>query len=313
MNDASRRTARLIRPRTTIAIALALILAMGSTVSFAAWSASTTASSVAANGTIALASSGISSLGHTYTNVDTSKIVPVTLSNSGSVALPLTSVAIATTGALPAGNVTLTVWASSGNTCPTSIPAAPTVKASAALSAPALSLPAGFVSVPASGSVVLCVATTLTGTLGEAAGLSLTPTLTFSGRVGDNWSATDASTTRSFTQNVAGLAAPRIVDCISGTRWTIFYTYDTARIVWTAVPGATSYRLYRNGVAIGSAITGTEFTANGSTAVITQGGTITVRAFAGSVQSEASNPLTVTTYDPVGFISGNDVRCGAIG
>ncbi|QEE61573.1 hypothetical protein FVA74_08270 [Salinibacterium sp. dk2585] len=313
MNDASGRAARLIRPRTTIAIALALILAMGSTVSFAAWRATTTASSAASNGTITLASSGIPNLAHTYTSVESSKIVPVTLSNSGSVALPLTSVAIATTGALPAANVTLTVWARSGSTCPASIPAAPTVKASASLSASILSLPAGLGTVPAAGSVVLCVATTLTGTLGEVAGLSLTPTLTFSGRVGDNWTATDPSTTRSFTQNVAGLAAPRIVDCINGTRWTLLYTYDTARIVWTAVPGATSYRLYRNGAAIGSAITGTEFTANGSTAVITQGGTITVRAFAGSVQSEPSNPLTVTTYDPIGFVPGNDVRCGAIG
>lgn len=309
----TRRSNRVSRPRLAVAVAAAVMLTLTSTVTHAAWTASTSASGNASTGTIALTSSGISGLAFTYPSVDSTTIVPISLSNSGSVALPLTSASISTTGTLSASNVTLTLWQRTGTTCPASIPGATTSKATTGLGAGSLALPTGFASVPAGGSVNFCAATTLTGPLADTAGRQITATLTFSGQVGAAWTAIDTSAGRTFTQSVAGLAAPRIVDCIAGKRSTWIYDYDTARIIWTSVPGATSYRLYRNGVAIGSPITGTELIANGSTPVITQGGTITVRAFAGSVQSEPSNPLTVTTYDPVGFITGNDVRCGAIG
>lgn len=117
---------------------------------------------------------------------------PIDVTNTGGTPLNYT---VEVSGGVAA--VGLQLW-KRGATCDAATtPAAGAT--SGTLAAPP-ALPSDAASAAAGASIALCARTTLTSIFSDAAGLSLVPTLTFTGRVGDNW---NASAGTSFTQTAS--------------------------------------------------------------------------------------------------------------
>ncbi|MBG6053722.1 hypothetical protein IWX81_000112 [Salinibacterium sp. CAN_S4] len=197
----SRRQSRLPGWRPAAAIGLAIFLiATGTLAGNAYWSAVTSRSATATAATPATTSSGTNGLAVTYKQgfVPNGSVVsaplladtvPITINNTGSTPL---NFSVSVSGGNAA--VTLQLW-KRGSTCDaTTAPAAGATTGT--LSAPP-AMPADAVSATAGTSILLCARTTLTGNFADAAGLTITPTMTFTGRVGDNWSAGSGT---AFTQ-----------------------------------------------------------------------------------------------------------------
>ena len=184
------------RPAAVIGLVVFLI-ATGTLAGSAYWSAVVSRSATVTAAAPATTTSGVDGLAVTYKQgfAPSGSVViaapsltvtaPITITNTGSTPL---NYSVSVSG----GNatVTLLLW-TRGATCDASTAPAPGAT-TGTLSAPPL-MPADATSAAAGASLLLCARTTLASNFADAAGVSNTPTMTFTGRVGDNWSAASAT------------------------------------------------------------------------------------------------------------------------
>ena len=203
--DASSLLSTIPGLRPAIAIALALFLvATGTLAGNAYWSAATSTTASVTAASIATSATGADALSITYKQgfapsgsaaiaaavlVDTA---PITISNTGETPLSYT---VTVTGGTAA--ISLQLW-KRGGSC-NARTAAAAGATSGTLAAPP-SMPANAASAVAGASIVLCARTTLTGNFADVAGVTVSPTITFTGRVGDNW---NASSGTAFSQSAS--------------------------------------------------------------------------------------------------------------
>ena len=188
------------RPAAVIGLAIFLI-ATGTLAGNAYWSAVVSRSATVTAATPSTTTSGVDGLTVTYKQgltVGGSVVIsaplladtaPITITNTGSTPL---NYSVSVSGGDAA--VSLLLW-KRGATCDAgTVPAAGATTGT--LSAPPV-MPADATSAVAGASLLLCARTILTASFADAAGVTITPTMTFTGRVGDNWSVASAT---AFTQ-----------------------------------------------------------------------------------------------------------------
>jgi Ricin-type beta-trefoil lectin domain len=190
---------RLPGLRSAIAISVALFLvATGTLAGNAYWSADAARTATVNAAAISVSSSGAAGLAVTYKQ-GFGSVSPAALSVTTSISLtnaggtPLTYT-VAVAGGSELVEVALQIWRQGANCNASTAPAANATTGSLA-TPPAM--PSDANSAAAGATVTVCARTTLTGFFSNYAGQSRTPTITFTGRVGDNWS---ASSSTSFTQ-----------------------------------------------------------------------------------------------------------------
>ncbi|MGV8884215.1 MAG: RICIN domain-containing protein [Microbacteriaceae bacterium] len=188
-------------PRWFAILALVtLFVGVGTTASFAVWTAATSKAATVTGGTIGVGQSGAAALAFTYTSpfaapktVTTQQVV---FSNTGSTPLDLVLTSTGGNATLNA-RIELLVWVKGTPAC-TDTATATTGSTIGTLASPPV-LPTAAATPAAGASVTLCVRTTLTGNPANSGELSTAPVLTLRGTVGNNWSTTATAT---FTQNV---------------------------------------------------------------------------------------------------------------
>lgn len=216
-----------------------LLLAVGSSAGALWTTGAVPLGATASVATAAATSTGATALTRTYqftpANAATQniRIAPIVYTNTGTAPLALSATMSNNTAPL-AANVSLTYWAGSGGGCAASIPA--TGVSVGTLAAPP-ALPAALSAVPVGGAVTLCTATSLSTTMLVSQGLSVSPTLTLTGRVGANWI---AAVPLAFTQSVYRVPDPTGLTCAQTGALN-----NIATLSFTAAPGASSYRVVR--------------------------------------------------------------------
>ena len=198
-------TARLPGLRFAAAVGLVVLLVgTGTLASSAYWTASSTNEVAVSAATISATSSGIDGMAARYkagvTGVFPSSLAhtaPVTVSNTGTSPLALQ---LSIAGGTTALNslVTMQVWKQNG-TCDAATVADAATLSTGRLSAPPALHPAAA-SVARGATVVFCVRTTLDAAF-PLTELTTTPSVSFTGRVGTNWTTT--TTAVAFTQRTA--------------------------------------------------------------------------------------------------------------
>lgn len=242
-------------PRTTVAIALAVMLTLSSTVSYAAWTATGDTSTTAANGTVGISSNASigPALGFTYSPANLTKIGAIPLTNTGTVPLEVRNVAIAAETEptnVPPSQVGIAIWSPSSSACGTSVPL--TLLASGTLGSGSLTLNAPL-PLATTAPQTLCVATTLNGDIQAHAGKTVAASLTFQAGVAGNstWMASDTSN-RSFVQDVPFTAT--VVSCTSNKGDDYGFSLS-----WADTAGASYFAKWRTSVT-GSWTTGVPVT-----------------------------------------------------
>jgi hypothetical protein len=189
------------RPAAVIGLAVFLI-ATGTLAGNAYWTAVASRPATATAAAPATTSAGADGLGITYRQgfapsgsvVIAAPLVsdtaPIAINNTGSTPL---NYSVSVSGGTAA--VSLQLW-KQGATCDGTTTPAAGATTGTLLAPPAM--PADAISAAAGTSILLCARTTLTGNFADSAGVTITPTMTFTGRVGDNWS---AATGTAFTQS----------------------------------------------------------------------------------------------------------------
>lgn len=215
------------RPRRLPLFAGAMVLALGigGTAGYAAWTTNTTGTVTVGGATTATTLTGVPSLAVTYkpgvTGLVAATLVqtaPVTIANTGTAPLAYTMSVAGGTAALNAA-ITVQVWPS-GGTCTnaTTVPGTATSGTLAALPA----LPTGATSAAAGASIALCIRTSMTSANVLAqAGLTTAPTITVTGKVGDNWTTTAAGSVTQSAANhrfrITNVGSGKCLDVSGGT------------------------------------------------------------------------------------------------
>ncbi|QYH35312.1 hypothetical protein [Salinibacterium sp. M195] len=290
----------------SITVGIVVFLCLTSSVSYAAWTASSTRTATATTGAVALStstSSGaatITALGpHTYTATNETVKKPITVRNTGSVAATVSSIAISRTGTLGDNQITVKFWAGTSSSC-----AATTPIVSTALNVGSVSLSSLNMTIAASGSAILCASTTFDGDVLAQAGRSANVTFQLKSSAGTNWIASDSldSNDRSFTQSIVLKVAPnepRNVECSNNG-------FSGVTVEWSTPTGFVTpnggYRVYFNGAYVTS-------TSNKWIDLYSDGddtGDVTIRAVAlDGTESADSDPIPLTPQNKNGGL-----RCG---
>lgn len=195
MNGPQSRPRWRTRLATAIGASVFFVLA-GTGVAYAYWVAKAAIGATASSTNAAVALNGSSGLTTTYTTSAKGPVIAaLTLANNGGAPLTLTLTASHDNAGL-AGAISLTYWVRSGTACGTTVPTTGTTTGT--LAAPP-ALPSGATTAAAGASVVICAATSFTGDYATYAGKSVAVTLTLTGKVGSNWTATGTGT---FTQSL---------------------------------------------------------------------------------------------------------------
>jgi hypothetical protein len=190
-----------LRASAIIAVTV-LLVGIGSTVSFAAWTGATAKTASVTAASAAVSATGVSGLAATYkpglTGVTTAALtdtVLVTVNNTGTAPL---AYGLTSSGgdATLNGQITLQVWKAAGTTC-TSTTAVAANATTGTLAVPP-AMPSDAASAAAGATLTLCMRTTSAGTYTTTG--STTPTISVVGTVGTNWTASAAT---SFTQTTA--------------------------------------------------------------------------------------------------------------
>jgi hypothetical protein len=224
------------RSRIGVAVGLvAFLVLVGSGTAQATWTALSSALSATASATSATDSlSDMSALNTTYNYTGATSpvvIAPITLQNTGGAPLTYTLTETNNNATL-AAKIKVWIWLQVSGSCGTT-----TVGTAGTLAAlPAL--PAGATSGAAGQSIVICIATQLTGTVAASAGSTLTASFTLTGKVGTNWQGTDPS---SMTQSVFQAAEVTGLVCQSGGG---NFFGSTAILTWVLPSGALGVSIY---------------------------------------------------------------------
>lgn len=189
-----------MRRVVAVTVLTAVLVAGGASAAVATWTAVATKNASVGNASVSTTSSGLANLAVNYkaglTGVYPAQLTttaPVTVTNTGTAPL---GYAFTTTGGTAALNsvISLQVW-KSGATCDAST--TPVNSATGTLATPP-AIPTDTNLASAGASLTLCLRTSITAAQHAATiGLNTVPTVTVTGRVGDNWTATAAG---SFTQ-----------------------------------------------------------------------------------------------------------------
>ena len=247
---AGRRARRRPLGRVSIALGLTVFISLvGTTFATATWTApASTLTGTAMSATPLVKFTQTAALTTEYKfavgSASPSVVKPLVVENAGTTPLDYT---LTITGVSPndlAPKVVLSLWKSAGATCAATIPSVGTAVGQATVNrlnvAPVL--PAGTTSAPRGTTFTLCAATSLTGTVAASQGLTVTPVLTMTGRVGTNWSS--AVVAPAFTQNVYRVGDPGNVTCT--TKDPTLSSAGTATLTWAAAAGtAVNYRIVR--------------------------------------------------------------------
>ncbi len=204
-------------PRIPIAVGIALFMSLAGTgVASAGWStnqigATTTITSAAT--TMTVGGSGSLSTAYKFAGAASGSptiIKAIAVANTGSTPLSYVLSLAGVAGNALAPSVGLTLWKSGGTTCGPTVPTTGTTTGT--LAAPP-ALPTGTTTAAAGATFTLCAATRLLTTVAAAQGLSITPTISVTGFVG-NWTTSDPDT--AFTQSVYRVPEPASVTCTQG-------------------------------------------------------------------------------------------------
>ena len=264
------------RSRIGVAVGLvAFLVLVGSGTAQATWTALSSALSATASATNAAVSlSDLSALNTTYNYTGATSplvIAPATLQNTGGAPLTYT-LTESNTNATLAAKIKVWIWLQVSGSCGTTTVGTPGTLA--ALPA----LPAGATSGAAGQSIVVCIATQLTGTVAASAGSTLTASFTLTGKVGANWQGTDPS---SMTQSVFQAADVTNLACQSNGN----FVGGTAVITWVLPSGATGVSIY-NGTTLVSTVNSPTVTFTATTGNVGAATLLTIKAnYAGGVQS----------------------------
>lgn len=232
MNGPQFRPRWRTRLATAIGASVFFVLA-GTGIAYAYWVAKAAIGATASSTNAAVTLNGSSSLTTTYTTSAKGPVIAaLTLANNGGAPLTLTLTASNDNGGL-AGAISLTYWVRSGTACGTTVPTTGTTTGT--LAAPP-ALPGGATTAAAGASVVICAATSFTGDYATHAGKSVAVTLTLTGKVGTNWTATATGT---FTQSLQASVPP--FSCTTGNNGKAQVT-----IKWDNTPTAKSGTIYRS-------------------------------------------------------------------
>ncbi|MBC7724375.1 MAG: hypothetical protein H7146_06440 [Burkholderiaceae bacterium] len=165
-------------------------------------------------------------------------ITPFEVRNDGGAPLALSLATNVVTGSAPGASISLVLWRSAGATCGNS----PTtgIFTTGTLADPPV-LPSDATTVPAGEAFTICAATRLTTTVVASQGLSVSPTLTITGSVG-NWTASLPSA--SFTQSVYQVPATAGASCDDGLDEVLAALLGVdARISWTSAGAGVIYEI----------------------------------------------------------------------
>ncbi|WP_105035345.1 RICIN domain-containing protein [Cryobacterium aureum] len=288
---------------------LGTVLFLVLAVSGAAHSDWTTAASTATgsvtSGKVSITQSNYDQLKFEYKTGTSTTTKPITLTN-GSVpsTYTLTFGAVSSPAAL-AGAVSVTTWpvaAAANCTASTTLPGNQTVFTWASATPLTGSL-------AASGSVVLCVRTSMSSaSMSTYAGGQVAARLDLIAVVGTNWKAQAASVT--VTQTVPDVSAPTAPTNLTATAT----TDAAATLTWTAASdnvGVAAYRLYRDGVRVGADITGRTYTDTGLNVGTTYVYTVGAADAAGNLSAQ-STPASVTTSPTPSPTSWYRVKSGTL-
>lgn len=274
--EASGRRIPGLRSAAAVSIAVFLVGA-GALAGNAAWTGATNASTNAVATQPGVSSTGPAGLGAQYKEGLSTAIAPVTMStaamditNTGGT--PLNYI-VGTSGGTAA--VSLAIW-KKGASCDNST--APAAGATFGTFAAAPGMPTDASSAAAGATISVCVRTTYTGGYPAA---TMNPSVTVTGRVGDNWSASTSNTfTVSFAQSWARVAHNFSGKCLDARGASS--AAGTDLIVWPckapnktdnqafrfAPTGSGNYRIYLgNGSAAGPVVAATA-AAGGSTVAL---------------------------------------------
>ncbi|MCA0250872.1 MAG: hypothetical protein LCH76_01000 [Actinobacteria bacterium] len=219
------------RLATAIGASVLFVLA-GTGVAYAYWVAKAGIGATATSTNAAVSLGGSSGLTTTYTATAKGPVITaLTLANNGGTPLTLALTATNSNATL-SGAISLTYWVRSGTTCGSTVPTSGITTGT--LAAPP-ALPSGAASANAGASVVICAATSFTGTYASYAGQSTAVTLTLTGKVGTNWTATSTGTFTQALQSVL-LATLACTEADGG--------YNVV-LKWANPGSATSSTLYR--------------------------------------------------------------------
>ena len=283
--------------RMAITVGVVIFLSLVSSISFAAWTASSSKNATVSIGKVAVTTgttggaNTISALGpHTYSAVSPPVLKPITVRNTGSVRATVSSIAILRTGTLGDNQVSVTFWAGSSSACTASAPAVTQL----IINNTSIDLSSLNMTIPATGSAILCASTTFTGSLATQAGRTMNVEFALTSRAGTQWVAADsmAVAARSFTQSIfidVAPNAPTVVQCVD----TIDNNVIT--ISWSTPNGFLApnggYNVYLDGVYLGNTPNTSTLVANransGTNAILTSDansasggntGNLTVRA-----------------------------------
>ena len=247
---ASRRPRRRPLGRVSIALGLTVFISLvGTTFATANWSAPTsTVNATASSGIAKTVFTGTDAFNDFIYKNPVTKIVPLVVKNDGTTPLTYTLTVTNIAQSDLASRVALSLWKSAGATCAATIPSVGTTVGQATVRKlnEIPELPAGALSAPAGTTFTLCAATTLTGTVADSQGRTVSPIFTMTGQIGTLWKS--AVTAPSFTQSVYRVVNPTNVTCT--TRSPTLLSAGTATLSWDAPAneGTVSYRILRNGV-----------------------------------------------------------------
>lgn len=249
------------------AFVVVALLAVGSGGASAYWTAAVQSLGASANAaTVSVTTSTPTALTKQYMFTAATEptanlaIAPLVFTNTSTSPLTLSIALSANTDTL-ASSINLFLWAGSGGTCPSTVPGSGT---STTLLSAQPTIPASISTVAAGASVTLCAATKLIGTMLNSQGLTVSPVLTVTGRVGTTWSA--AASTPPFVQSVYRVPPVPTPSCV--TKPGLIGLGDYVTLTWTAVSGATSYTVYK-GSGSSATVVRTITPAGGATSIST--------------------------------------------
>ncbi len=241
----------VIRPyslwRLGATVAIATVLALTSTVSFAAFTTGGAITAGATSAGLRFTTTGLGNLATTYTSSLRTSNAWVTVSNTGALPITLSGLTVTNSGveALAAA-LQLGLWASS--TCASRAPA---TAFTTTLGSGAKTISSSYAfTVPAGGSIQLCSDTQLLGSLGASATQTVSSTIVLTAAASTgSWTTTDTS-----VHVVSFSANPTSVTCRPGGGYVLAgVTYSTVIITWLEPDQQTTgYQILVNGALVAS-------------------------------------------------------------
>ena len=234
------RNGMSLRGRLAAIAGLTLFLVLaGTAIASAVWTAATSTTGTVSAAATSLTIAGTNSLTTQYKFAGAASNSPTivrttVVANTGTAPLSYTLSVSGVTGNALAPQVTLTLWTMAG-TCLAG-PGAGSTTGTLAVPPP---LPSAALSAAPGVIFTLCASTRLNSTIPASQGMSVTPTLTITGTVGSNWTASTSDA--AFTQSVYQMINPSSLVCAQGPgkRATLSWTAP----INTGSTGAVTYRV----------------------------------------------------------------------